>query len=123
MGAWRDRYRSLGKGEKVTGFDRAGHTYAYFVAGTIDASGRLLDGSEFEDIKHLKQILASDPRILARNLLQQLTIYATGTPVRFSDRPVIESILDQCQPQAYRIRDLLHGLIQSKIFLGSSSKL
>ena len=83
MGAWRERYRSLGSGEEVTGIDRAGHDFAYRVAGPIDAGGRLRDGREFADIEDLKAILESEPRQLAYNLLQQLTVYATGTPVRF----------------------------------------
>lgn len=119
MGAWRNRYRSLGQGEKVTGIDRAGHDYAYFIAGPVDAGGQLRDGRAFQNIQELKQLLVQNPRQLARNFLQQLTVYATGTPVRFSDRPVIESILDQCEPDQYRVRDLLLALVQSRIFLGT----
>ncbi|WP_339726802.1 DUF1592 domain-containing protein [uncultured Gimesia sp.] len=119
MGAWRQRYRSLGSGVKITGIDRAGHAFSYRVAGPIDASGQLRDGRGFRDIRELKQILASDPRQLARNLIHQLTVYATGTPVRFSDRPTVESILDQCSENGYRTRDLLQTFIQSPIFLGT----
>ena len=121
MGAWRDRYRSLGNGEEVTGIDRAGHDYNYRVAGRVDAGGRLRDGRSFQGIADLKALLLSQPRQLARNLLHQFTTYATGTPVRFSDRLVIEEILDQCQGKGYRIRDLIHALVQSRIFLGSHS--
>lgn len=121
LGAWRDRYRSLSSGEKVTGIDRSGHQYVYFVAQQVQPSGRLLDGATFENIHELKSILASNPRKLARNLLHQFTIYATGTPVRFSDRPVIEAILEQCETAGFRTADLLHGLIGSRIFLGEPS--
>ncbi|QDV19613.1 hypothetical protein Pan153_42790 [Gimesia panareensis] len=119
MGAWRNRYRSLGKGEKVTGIDRAGHDFAYFIAGPVDASGQLRDGRAFQNIQELKALLAAQPRQLARNFLQQLTVYATGTPVRYADRPVIESILDQCEADQYRLRDLILALVQSPIFLGT----
>ena len=119
MGAWRNRYRSLASGLKVTGIDRAGHAFTYYVAGPVDASAQLRNGNKFENIQELKDILISDPRQLARNLLHQMTVYATGIPVRFSDRPAIETILDQCHEKGYRTRDLIHGLIQSRIFLGS----
>lgn len=118
MGAWRTRYRGLGKGEKVTGIDRAGHSYVYYVAGPINANGQLRDGRKFTDIQELKNILMSESRQLARNLLHQLTVYATGTPVRFSDRPVIETILDKCHENGYRTRDLIQEFVQSQIFLG-----
>lgn len=118
LGGWRTRYRGLEEGERITGIDRAGHDFAYTLAATIDASGKLMDGRSFQNIRDLKAILAANPRQLARNLLHQFTIYATGTPVRFSDRAEIESMLDACAADGYRVRDLMLALIQSKIFLG-----
>ncbi len=121
MGHWRTRYRGLEQGERRTGIDPSGHDYSYTLAGSVDASGRLLDGRTFRDVRDLKTLLAANPRQLARNLLQQLTIYATGTPVRFADRVEIEHLLDTCAPTGYRTRDLLVALVQSKIFLGSAA--
>ncbi len=118
LGGWRTRYRGIEQGESVTGIDRAGHDFAYTLAEPVDASGQLLDGRRFRDIHDLKTVLASNPRQLARNLLHQFTLYATGTPVRFSDRSEIESILDACESDGYRVRDLMHSLVQSRIFLG-----
>ena len=118
MGAWRDRYRGLEKGDKITGIDPAGHPFTYFVGPAVDASGKLRDGRAFTNVRELKAHLAADPRPLARNLLGQLTLYATGTPVRFSDRPTIKALLDACDPGGYRLRDLIHALVQSEIFRG-----
>jgi mono/diheme cytochrome c family protein len=121
LGGWRTRYRSLEEGEKVTGIDRAGHDFGYTLSATVDASGALRDGRQFQNIRELKKLLSSDPRQLARNLLHQLTVYATGTPVRFSDRSEIEKTLDILAVNNYRTGDLLHALIQSRIFLGPAS--
>jgi hypothetical protein len=118
LGGWRTRYRGLEQGETVMGIDRAGHDFAYTLAEPVDASGKLLDGRTFRDIHELKTHLAANPRQLARNWLHQLTIYATGTPVRFSDRREIEKMLDSCAATDYRLGDLLHALVQSKLFLG-----
>ena len=118
MGAWRDRYRGLEKGHLVTGIDRAGHRFEYRVAKEVQAFGQLRTGEAFKDIRDLKEIFASKPRQLAKNLLHQFTLYSTGTPVRYADRRGIDEILDQCEPDGYRVRDLLHGLIQSAIFCG-----
>lgn len=118
MGAWRDRYRGTEKGDKITGIDPAGHPYEYFVGHVVDASGQLRDGRSFANVHELKAHLSDDPRPLARNLLHQLTLYATGTEVRFSDRPTIEAILDDCAPDGYRTRDLIHALVQSETFCG-----
>lgn len=118
LGGWRTHYRGLEEGERITGIDRAGHSFSYTVATPVDTTGKLLDGRTFNNINDLKTLIAADPRQLARNLLHQFTIYATGTPVRFSDRPQIESLLNTCAKDGYRVRDLLHVLVQSRIFLG-----
>lgn len=118
MGAWRDRYRGMEKGDKITGVDPAGHPYTYFVGHPVDASGELRNGKAFRDVHELKTHLAAEPRALARNLLGQLTLYATGVPVRFSDRPVVESLLDRCEAGGYRVRDLVHAFVGSELFRG-----
>jgi mono/diheme cytochrome c family protein len=118
MGRWRSQYRGLETGQRISGIDPAGHDFSYTLANAVDASGQLADGRDFKDIHALKAILKADPRQLARNLLRQFTLYATGTPARFADRREIESMLDACAKDGYRVRDLMHALVQSKIFLG-----
>lgn len=118
LGGWRQRYRGLELGDKVAGIDRAGHDFSFTLADGVDASGKLRDGRKFGDVRELKTHFAAQPRQLARNLLHQFVIYATGTPVRFADRPKIEAILDACARDEYRVRDLLHGFIQSPLFRG-----
>lgn len=120
LGGWRSRYRGLEEGQRVAGIDRAGHDFAYTLAAAVDPSGQLMDGRQFDDIHELKRLLAADQRQLARNLLQRFTVYATGTPVRFSDRAEIKAILDSCAGGGFRTGDLLHGLVESKILLGAS---
>lgn len=118
MGAWRDDYRGMEKGEKVTGIDRAGHPYTYYISQPVDPSGELLDGSKFGNVRELKAILRNEPRLLARNLVHHLALYATGTPVRFADRPEVEAILDRTADQGYRVRDLIEELVVSELFTG-----
>ncbi len=118
MGAWRDRYRGLEQGEKITGYDPAGHPFEYRIGPEVEASGKLRDGESFKNVHELKRLLAASPRPLARNLLHQFTLYATGAPVRFSERPEIEAMLDRCEPDGYRVGDLLRELIISHLFTG-----
>jgi hypothetical protein len=118
MGAWRDRYRGMERGEKITGIDPAGHPYTYFVGQSVDASGRLPTGQTFRDIHDLKSLLAASPRQLAKNLLEHLILHATGTPVGFADREEVESMLAKCEAGGFRVQDLVHALVQSQIFLG-----
>jgi hypothetical protein len=119
MGAWRDRYRGMERGEKITGIDPAGHPYTYFVGQPVDASSKLPTGETFHDIHELKRLLAAHPRQLAKNLLEHLVLHATGTPVGFADRAEVDSLLDACAANGFRVQDLVHALVQSRIFLGS----
>jgi len=122
LGAERARYRSLGLGESITGIDRAGHDFTYTLGVAVDSSGTLPDGRRFHDVRELKKLLRNDVRQLARNLLNQFTVYATGTPVRFSDRREIELLLDQCGDNGYPVGDLLHALVQSRLFVGEQHR-
>jgi hypothetical protein len=118
MGKWRERYRGTSEGERVSGIDHTGHDFAYTIAGDVDASGTLIDGRSFRDVRELKALFAGNSRGLARNLLRQFVVYATGTPVRFADRAEVERILDSCAGDGYRVRDLLYGLVESPVFRG-----
>ncbi|MBK8037423.1 MAG: DUF1592 domain-containing protein [Verrucomicrobiaceae bacterium] len=122
MGAWRDRYRGMERGEKITGIDPAGHPYTYFVGQPVDASGKLPTGQTFRDIHELKRLLAANPRPLAKNLLHHLILHATGTPVGFADREEVEAMLNACAADGFRVRDLVHALVGSRIFTGGTDK-
>ncbi len=117
MGGWRDHYRSVGSGDPVKGIGHNGNNFHFRVGAPVDPSGELPDGERFEDVRQLKRCLAKDPEQLARNLAQQLAIYATGAPIRFSDRPVIAKIVAENRAQGYGVRTLIHELVQSEIFL------
>ena len=116
MGGWRDRYRVTG-GEKVKGIGRNGNYFHFGLGPDVDASGEMADGRPFADIQQLKEYLADDEAQLARNLAQQLIVYGTGAPIRFSDRPTVEKILAATREKNYGVRSLVHGIVQSDIFL------
>jgi len=116
LGGWRDHYRALGEGTKVTGTGKNGQAFAFHWGQPVDPSGVLPDGRKFEDVRSLKKLLLADERQLARNLAQQLIVFATGAPVRFGDRATLEQILDHAQTQKYGVRSLIHGIVQSSLF-------
>ena len=117
MGGWRDRYRAEGNGEPEKGIAKSGQKFAFHYALPVDASGELPDGRKFRDVRELKQLLLAGEKQLARNLAKQLTVYATGAPVRFSDREEIEQALARASSSHYGVRSLIHELVQSELFL------
>jgi hypothetical protein len=117
MGGWRDRYRSESGGELAQGVAKSGQKFAFHYALPVDASGQLPDGRKFRDIREFRQLLLADEEQLARNLTQQLIVYATGAPIRFSDRPAIGKILANSRAGGYGVRKLMHEIVQSELFL------
>lgn len=118
MGGWRDRYRAVREGvEPEKGVGMNGQAFAFHYALPVDCAGELPDGRAFEDIREFKRLLVQDEVLLALNLAKQLAIYATGAPVRFSDREQIEQIVQDASTKQYGVRSLLHALVQSELFL------
>ena len=116
MGGWRDYYRAEGDGVPEPGIGKGGQKFTFHRAQPVDASGQLPDGRKFHDIRELKQLLLADEKQVARNLTRQLSVYATGAPVRFADREQIEQILERASSSHDGVRSLLLELVQSELF-------
>jgi hypothetical protein len=118
MGGWRDRYRAVSDGvEPEPGIGMNGQRYAFHYALPVDCSGQLPDGRAFDDVRQLKQLLLEDEPAIARNLARQLAVYATGAPVRFSDRNEIERILERAAADQYGVRRIVMEIVQSDLFM------
>lgn len=119
MGGWRTRYRAShqGQGDKVMGFGHDGLIFKFLLGQPVDATGELPDGRAFSDIREFRQALLAGEEKLARNLAQQLAVYATGAPIRFSDRAQIARIVERSRASDYGVRSLIHELVQSELFL------
>jgi mono/diheme cytochrome c family protein len=115
IGSWRTRYRSLGEGEPTKSAD--GRNVRYLLGPPVDPSGHLSDGRKFSDIQGFRKLLLSDQDQIARNLINQLITYSTGTTPGFGDRPVVEEILSRVRTQQYGLRSIIHEIVQSRLFL------
>jgi hypothetical protein len=117
MGGHRERYRAVSdKVPPVKGFGMNGQPFAFHYALPVDSAGTLPDGRPFKDARELKKLLVQDEVPIARNLVRQLTIFATGAPVRFSDREEIEKSLDAAKARRHGVRSIVHAIVQSELF-------
>jgi hypothetical protein len=82
----------------------------------VDPSGQLFDGRPFRDVREFKKLLMNDEAQIARNLARQLAVFATGAPIRFSDRDKVEEIVRSVKAQDYGLRSIIHGVVQSDLF-------
>jgi hypothetical protein len=117
MGAFRGRYRAVSdKVAPAKGFGMNGQAFAFHYALPVDPAGELPGGQPFKDVRELKRLLVQDEVPIARNLARQLTVFATGAPVRFSDRAEIEKILDTSKPSQFGVKSIVHAIVQSELF-------
>jgi hypothetical protein len=117
MGGWRDRYRAVNEGTPPErGIGMNGQVFVFHYALPVDSAGELPDGRAFKDIREFKALLLEDDTVLARNLVKQLAIYATGAAVRFSDRERIDLIVERTKGAEHGVRAIVHELVQSPLF-------
>lgn len=115
IGGYRERFRSLGEGDKVaTEID--GRRVRYRLGPDVDPSGTTREGHAFADYRQYRDLLAADEDRLARAFATKLLTFATGREMGFSDRAPIEDIVRRSRQQGYGIRDLIHLVVQSPIF-------
>jgi hypothetical protein len=118
MGGWRDRYRGSSlDAEPERGFGKNGWPFTFHLAQPVDPSGTLADGRSFKDVRDFKQLILKEEEQVARNLVKQLSVFATGAPVRFSDRPQIEKILNATRAKQFGVRSMVNEIVQSELFL------
>ncbi len=118
MGGYRERYRSLGQGDRIRDlFLRGGQPARVSLALPVDASGDMPGSGEFQTIEEFKRLLAQRERQLAENLLRQLVVYATGTPVSFADEAEFNAILNELEAGEFGIRDMMKAVATSRMFL------
>jgi Protein of unknown function (DUF1592)/Protein of unknown function (DUF1588)/Protein of unknown function (DUF1587)/Protein of unknown function (DUF1585)/Ca-dependent carbohydrate-binding module xylan-binding/Protein of unknown function (DUF1595) len=81
----------------------------------IDASGVLPDGTHFDGLKELSQILRNDPAF-PRTLVTKLYVYALGRGLERSDRMILDSIQAAMEPDRPTLRQAIHGIVGSAAF-------
>jgi hypothetical protein len=117
MGGWRTRYRAVAEDKTpIKGLGKNGHPFAFHHGPPVDAAGVLPDGRPFGDIREFKRLLRTEDEMLSRNLARQLIVFATGSPLRFSDRTEVSRIVNATAPNGFGIRSLVHEIVQSELF-------
>lgn len=109
IGGFRDRYRSLGAGDKVK--DKR-----YKLGLKIEAGGEMPDGKAFADYIEFRKLLMSQRDRVARSLAEKLLVYATGRPVSASDRSAVDDIVESAQKKDYGLKSIIHAVVESQPF-------
>jgi hypothetical protein len=117
MGAHRVRYRAVADNVKPEpGYGLNGQAFAFHYGLPVDSTGEMPDGRHFRDITEFKRLLLTDERAVARNLASQMVVFATGAPVRYTDREELERILQHASARGYGVRTLVEEIVRSELF-------
>jgi mono/diheme cytochrome c family protein len=107
VGQWREtEYTEVFQGRQVKRFKEH----------PIDPSGRLPDGTAFQDFFQLRDAVSKREEAFARALIEHLISYALGRPFGFSDEPLVTDLLAQTKPQQHSLRAIVHALVQTAAF-------
>ena len=118
VGRWRDHYPVYRQPANATPKEEF---YKEIGKGTtlgppVDAKGMLVDGTELNDITDLKRYLREHIDLFARCLTEKLLVYATGRPMSFGDRRLVEKIVADVKRDGNGMRDLIETVVQSEAF-------
>ena len=117
IGGWRQNYRSLEKGKPVALSLPDGAKVRYKTGPNVDPSGITPEGRDFRDFAAFQATVLENPNAITRNLAVQLLTYATGSEPCYADRRELDRIVAKSEEQGYGVRDLIHLLAQSRMFL------
>jgi hypothetical protein len=109
-------------GFALENFDAVGRWRETEAGKPVDATGALLNGSEFVGTSGLEQALASHPELFVRTLTEKLMTFALGRGVEYYDAPAIRKIVAQARDDEYRFSQLVMGIVQSTPFRMRSSQ-
>jgi hypothetical protein len=83
----------------------------------VDITGTTPQGDTFSGIEEYKRLLLeNDVDQVARHMVSQLLVFATGAQIEFADRSEVERIRASLEDRAYPFRTLIHEIAKSSIF-------
>jgi len=115
IGGWRERFRSIEKGEQVS-LTVQGRKVRYRLGPPVDAAGELNTGVKFTGMADFQKLLLAGQDRVARCMIEKLLTFASGRAMGFSDRSEIDKLVAQSKAKGHALRDLIHAVVQSEIF-------
>jgi hypothetical protein len=80
-------------------------------------SGSMPGGKPFNSFPEFRATMLEHEEDLARNMVESLLVYAMGRDIEFTDELHIKSIMTQLRPDGFRLKDMIHAVASSPLFL------
>ncbi len=116
IGGFRARYRSTGKGDWSGHRIYGRHVWEYKLGPAVDSGGVTADGKAFRGIRAFRDHLLAKEEQVARNLIENLVVYATGGEIQFADHDEIDRMVVESKKDEFAVRSMIHRVVQSQKF-------
>ena len=114
IGGFRTHYRA--EGEKVL-FEGEYYPGPFKIGLAVDASGTTPDGVTFSNFEEYQRIvLDTKLKQIARHVVSQMIVLATGAEVEFADRDDLEQIVSMSEANEYGLRSMIYAVSTSELF-------
>jgi hypothetical protein len=90
-----------------------------FTRTTIDASGKLVDGTAVNGPADLRTALLAHPEQFVQTLTEKLTTYALGRGIEYYDMPGIRAIVRDSKTANYKFSSIVLGIVNAPAFRSS----
>ncbi|GGF70743.1 filamin [Alteromonas lipolytica] len=97
-------------------YDAVGAFRTSYASQPIDVSARMPDGTQFEGLPGLQQVLWDRRERFAMAFTERLLTYALGRGLEAYDQPVIRDITRQASAHDYRIHSIIEAVVTSMPF-------
>jgi hypothetical protein len=103
-------------GFALENFDALGKWRTESDGAPIDAAAALPDGTQFDGIIGLRQVVTTHKEDFVRTFTEKLLAYAIGRGVEFSDMPAIRGIARGADRDGDRWSAIIWGIVNSSPF-------
>ncbi len=86
-----------------------------------DSRGGFADGSEFEGVAGLEDVLLKRPELFVSALTEKLMTYALGRGLEASDAPAVRKIVSRAKAKGWKFSEIIVGIATSVPFTMKSS--
>ena len=108
-------------GFALENFDALGKWRTESDGAPIDAAATLPDGTRFDGIKGLRELMVTHKEDFVRTFTEKLLAYAIGRGITLSDMPAVRKIAHGAAPQDDRWSALILGIVNSPPFSMSAA--
>jgi hypothetical protein len=97
-------------------FDAIGAWRDSYEGSPIDSSGQLSDGTPFDGVTTLRQVLLRRPETFVQTLTEKMLTYALGRGLDYHDMPVVRGIVRDAAASHYKFSSIVMGIVNSVPF-------